>query len=297
MIIGYVRAMNYMERAARRRSLLVPLLFSGSSGPLGRDNRNIMNLTRNQFHHAGLALSYVDTLGERQALIALHAHWMEAVTYTRLATTLAAKWRVIALDQRGHGHSDHAPSYTREDYLGDLTALFESLKIDQAVLLGNSLGGVNAFQFAARYPKRVRALVIEDVGAVNAADTSFTLAWGGVFPNREALTERIGERLLPYLLDSIRKTSVGWQLAFNPQEMVASQIQLNGDRWADWLASSCPTLLIRGRESRLTTQAHLEEMASRRPNTRLVTLDGGHIVHADNPSGFTETVQQFLRDV
>ncbi len=256
-----------------------------------------MNLTRNQFQHAGLALSYLDTCDDSQAIVALHAHWMEAVTYTRLATTLSPTWRVIALDQRGHGHSDHAPSYTRGDYLGDLAALFERLKIDQAVLLGNSLGGVNAFQFAALYPERVRALVIEDVGAVNAADTSFTLAWAGVFPNREALTERIGERLLPYLLDSIRKTQVGWQLAFNPQEMIDSQTQLNGDRWADWLRSSCPALLIRGRESRLTTQTHLEEMAARRPNTRLVTLDGGHIVHADNPGGFAETVLQFLGDI
>jgi len=256
-----------------------------------------MHMKRNQFHHDGLALSYLDACGESQALIALHALWMEAITYTPLATALGPTWRVIALDQRGHGHSDHALSYTRENYLGDLTALFEHLKIDNAVLLGNSLGGINAYQFAAQHPERVRALVIEDIGAVTIADASFTLAWGGVFPSREALAERIGERLLPYLLDSIRKTSAGWRLAFDPKEMVASQIQLNGDHWTDWLASSCPALLIRGRESPLTTQDHLEEMAARRPNTHLVTLDGGHVVHVDNTSGFTDTVREFLHDL
>ena len=254
-------------------------------------------MKRKEFHHDGLALSYLDTGGDNPALIALHALWMEAVTYTNLATALAPSWRIIALDQRGHGYSDHAQSYTREDYLGDLTALHDHLGIDQAVFLGNSLGGVNAYQFAARYPERVKALIIEDIGVVNTADASFVLAWGGTFPTREALAERVGGRLLPYLQNSFRKTSEGWRLAFSPHDMVASQQHLNGDHCADWLASSCPALLVRGRESRLTTQPEIEDMAARRPNTHFVTLDGGHVVHLDNRSGFTNTVQEFLHDL
>ena len=253
------------------------------------------HMKRSQFHHDSLTLSYLDTGGEGQTLIALHALWMEAATYTRLATALAPEWRVIAMDQRGHGYSDHAPSYTREDYLGDLAALLEHLAIDQTILLGNSLGGVNAYQFAARYPERVTALVIEDIGAAPDADASFVLAWDGTFPSREALDEHIGQRLAPYLHDSYRSTSNGWRLAFEPREILASQLQLNGDHWKDWLATGCPALLIRGRESRITTQDHLEQMAARRPNTRLVTLDGGHVVHQDNPNGFAVAVREFLR--
>ncbi|MEO6147546.1 MAG: alpha/beta hydrolase, partial [Sulfuriferula sp.] len=215
----------------------------------------------------------------------------------KFAAELAPSWRVIALDQRGHGHSDHAKSYMREDYLGDLAALFKHLGINNAVLLGNSLGGVNAYQFAARHPEHVKALIIEDIGTIIAEDASFALAWGGTFPSREALAGRIGQRLLPYLLDSFRNTSGSWQLAFDPHETLESQRQLNGDHWADWLATDCPTLLIRGRESRLTTQAHLEEMAAGRTNTHFVTLDGGHVVHLDNPNGFTNTVQEFLHDL
>ncbi|MHB8254265.1 MAG: alpha/beta fold hydrolase [Acidiferrobacter sp.] len=227
-------------------------------------------------------------------MVALHALWMEAVTYTPLAFALTPQWRVIALDQRGHGYSDHAENYTREGYLGDLAALFAHLRIDQAVLLGNSLGGVNAYQFAARYPERVRALIIEDIGAEVAADAAFTLPWGGIFPNHEALAERVGARLLPYLRDSFRQTSNGWQLAFDPREMVASQLHLNGDHWGDWLATSCSALLIRGQGSRITTAEHIQEMARRRPHTDLVTLTGGHVVHFDNPEGFTACVRTFL---
>ena len=71
-------------------------------------------------------------------------------------------------------------------------------------------------------------------------------------------------------------------LAFDPQDTVASQTGLNGDHWEDWLASSCPALLIGGCDSRVTNAAHVKQMASRRSNTHLVTLKGGHVAHFDN---------------
>ena len=255
-------------------------------------------MQRRRFTSDGLTLSYLDEGGAGPVVIALPAHWMEAATYAPLAAALAPAWRVVALDQRGHGYSDHAPregGYTRAAYLGDLDALLRHLAIADAVLLGNSLGGVNAYQFAARHPERVRGLVVEDIGAVLADDASFTLPWAGVFPTREALAERVGPRFLPYLEDAFRRTAAGWRLAFDPHDMLASQAQLNGDHWADWLATGCPALLVHGRESRVTATAMVEEMASRRSNTRLVTLEGGHVVHLDNPAGFAGAVRSFLQ--
>jgi esterase len=127
---------------------------------------------------------------------------------------LKPEWRVIALDQRGHGYSDHACSYTRSDYVSDLAALYDHLEIRRAILLGNSLGGVNAYQFAARHPDRVQALIIEDIGVVLKDEVSFVLKWKGTFERRE--------------------------------EMLQSQRCLLGDYWSDWLATACPALLIRG---------------------------------------------------
>jgi esterase len=251
-------------------------------------------MERCYFHHDGLRFSYLDPGGRGQVLVALHAHFMEAVTFAPLAAGLGPEWRVVALDQRGHGFSDHAPTYTRADYVGDLQAFCEHLRLRDVVLLGNSLGGVNAYQFAARHPARVRGLVIEDIGAEVRDDLSFVLPWAGQFPLRKDLEERVGPRFLPYIEDSFRETPGGWKVAFDPREIVASGKSLSGDHWPDWLASECPALLIRGRDSRVTTQAAVEEMASRRPNTRLVTLDGGHVVHLDNPAGFADAVRQFL---
>jgi len=251
-------------------------------------------MKRNSFEHNGLTWSYLDAGGSGQALIALHAHWMEGQTFASFATALAPEWRVIAPDQRGHGYSDHPSAYTRTDYLDDLQALFTHLGLEKAVLLGNSLGGVNAYQFAARYPERVRGLIIEDIGAVIADDTSFALAWSGTFKSRSDLEECVGPRFLPYLKDSIRSVSGGWGLAFDPRELVKSQESLNGDHRQDWLATTCPALLLRGQQSRVTTQQHMEEMAARRPHTTLQILEGGHVIHVDNRDGFSAAVRAFL---
>lgn len=77
-------------------------------------------MEKRNFKSDSLTLSYSDAGGEGELIIALHAHWMEAQTFMRLADLLKGEWGVIALDQRGHECSDHARSCTRDDYLGDL---------------------------------------------------------------------------------------------------------------------------------------------------------------------------------
>ncbi len=250
--------------------------------------------TRCFFHHDGLRLSYLDSGNDAPLLVALHAHLMEGRTYEGLARALQPAWRVVAPDQRGHGDSDHAARYGRDDYLGDLRALLDHLGAPRAVLMGNSLGGVNAYQFAARHPQRVRALVVEDIGAVVDSDMRFVGAWRGTFGSRAALADRVGPRLLPYVAPSFRETAAGWFTAFDPDETLASQAALNGDHWADWLATDCPALLLRGRTSNVSDATMFEHMAAERPRTLLVTLEAGHVVHQDDPQGTSRAVAAFL---
>ena len=252
-------------------------------------------MKREHFNHDGLRFSYVDAGGEGEIVLALHAHWMSATSFSGLAEALLPDWRLIALDQRGQGHTDHAASYGREDYLGDISAWLDHLGLrGPHAMIGHSLGGVNAYQFAARHPERVKALVIEDIGAEVGPSADFILDWAGFFPTRDALAERLGPRLAFYLAPEFRETPQGWRLAFSPEEIVLSQRALAGDHWADWLASSCPALLVRGANSNITTADHLAEMARRRPNTQLVTLNGGHTVHIDDAEAFSSLVRTFL---
>lgn len=253
-------------------------------------------MQRHSFTHNNLNFSYLDSGGDGEILIALHAHFMQGKTFSQLADELSPQWRVVALDQRGHGYTDHARSYTRKDYLDDISAFLKHLNIKEpVVIMGNSLGGVNAYQFAAQNPELIRAMIIEDIGVELSIDLSFSLAWKGIFKTKDEFSQCIGPRFISYLQDSLYKTDKGWTLMFNPEEMIISNSFTNGNHWNDWLKTDCPCLLIRGQNSRVLVQEHAEQMVSRRPNTNLQVLDGGHAVHRDNPIGFTNALKSFLR--
>ncbi|MFJ6723207.1 alpha/beta fold hydrolase [Streptomyces sp. NPDC091259] len=241
----------------------------------------------------GRSLSYLDFGGPGRPLLALHGHFNEGRTFTKLAQALAPDWRVVAPDQRGHGFSDRAADFSRDGYVNDAAALIAHLGLTQVVVLGHSLGGVNAYQLAARYPRLVSALIVEDIGAEIDDDLSFCLTWPHRVPTRTALVERLGPSVR-YLTDAIREFPDGWGLAFRPQDMVTSVGRVNGNHWEDWLSSDCPALLIHGTRSDTLTARHAEAMAARRPNTRLAELATGHTVHETDPSGFARTVRAFL---
>ncbi len=238
---------------------------------------------------AGRRLSWLDTGGPGRPLLALHGHFAAGHTFAGLAPGR----RLIAPDQRGHGESDPAPDYSRDGYVADAVALLDHLGLRRVAVLGHSLGGVTAYQLAARHPDRVSALVVEDIGAVVHGDLSFALQWPARAATRPALLAALG-RSAPYLAGSMREDPDGWTLTFRPADMVASQQALNGDHWTDWLASTCPALLIRGARSDRLTRGHALEMLARRPRTELVELPAGHTVHETVPTEYAAAVAGFL---
>jgi pimeloyl-ACP methyl ester carboxylesterase len=166
-------------------------------------------------------------------------------------------------------------------------------------VLGHSLGGVNAFQLAARRPELVRALIVEDIGPVVDVDFApFLAGWPERFPSAVAAHAFLSERVPGgegYFLASLVEDGGGWRFRFRYDHMIRSQRATNGDWWADWEASDCPALLLHGRKSWGLTTSDAREMAARRPNTRLVEFaDCGHVVHDDDPAGFARAVTDFL---
>jgi pimeloyl-ACP methyl ester carboxylesterase len=241
-----------------------------------------------------MTLSYLDNGGNRPLIVCLHAMWMEARSFEEFAAAMP-EWRIVSLDQRGHGLSDHSSDYSRAAFVGDIAALLDHLGTRApAVLIGNSLGGTNAFIFAARHPERVRALVIEEGPPEQHETLSFVLDWRGLYPTSEALEQKIGERLAWSVKPSFRETARGWTLAFDPDEIVGMKDVLNGDFWNDWLATKCPALVVRGTDSRAVDGKLLESMAARRPHTELLTLNAGHVTHHDDLAGFVSGVRAFL---
>ena len=246
----------------------------------------------------GVRLGYLDFGGPGRPLLALHGLFGRATMFVELAEALQPEWRVVALDQRGHGWSDHPDDYSREAYINDAATAVRELGLAPAVIYGHSLGGVNAYQLAARHADLVRALIIEDVGAVIDDDIRWTLEWPRRFPSLLAMREYLGRTGMKgdaYFTESAIEYADGWGFRFTTEELVRSQESLNGDHWQDWLGSSCPALLMHGGRSWVISPEHAREMAERRPRTERIEFPRlKHSIYQGDLKGLLKAVRAFL---
>ncbi|WP_240124337.1 alpha/beta fold hydrolase [Streptomyces sp. MUM 136J] len=254
--------------------------------------------TRSALMLGGRCLSYLDFGGPGRPLLALHGLLDQGSGFAGLARSLTPAWRVIAPDQRGHGESDRAPEYSRQGFVADAAALLEHLGLGPTVVLGHSLGGLNALQLAAWRPDLVEALIVEDVAVELRHGEHNPLAFLAHARHRAATRDELLSGLgpaAPHFADAPRRRPDGtWELPFHPQDALDAERLNEGDHWADWLASSCPVLYVHGTRSQVVTPEHAREMGERRPHTTVVALDADHFVHAAAPDAFTAVVRGFL---
>ena len=255
----------------------------------------------------GRRLAWLDTHpdgGGGAPILALHGHFGRARSFAPFAAALGGDHRVIALEQRGHGHSDRGDGDVSPDaYVADAAEFLRGLALGPVTVLGHSMGGVVAFKLAARHPELVSALVVEEGGALNQPpDVPHPVLDVRGWPRRAAtlgeLRSAIEAHGIPdagYFLESAAEYPDGWGLLFDYDDMMASQRALIGDWWDDWLGSSCPALLVHGLDSFVLPTGIVREMAERRPRTMLAELAGcGHWVHDDDLPAFVRTVREFL---
>jgi pimeloyl-ACP methyl ester carboxylesterase len=233
-----------------------------------------------------------------------HAHWWD-----HIAVELAQEYRVIALDSRGHGDSDraHPPSYEISDYVEDIAAVIAQLQLAPCVLIGHSLGGLIAMTYATCYGQTLSALVIVDMGPRLQQSRRMQLLSRvptPIFTNEEDLVRRF--RLLPgetwaapellhhIARHSARALSDGRLMLKTDRATFVRQLH---DVSMELSHITCPTLLIRGGESKTLSSEVAKEMAAQCPRLRTVEIPGaGHHVFLDKPAAFLEGVRKFLHE-
>ena len=113
-----------------------------------------------------------------QALVLLHGFTGHARSWDSFASAMQSKYHVYALDQRGHGDSDWTDDYSADAMVEDVQKWVTALGLKQFVLLGLSMGGRNAYQFASQHPEEVERLVIVDIGPEIASAGSTRIVSG-----------------------------------------------------------------------------------------------------------------------
>jgi len=248
---------------------------------------------------------YYETSGAGQPVVLIHGLGSSTRDWEAQVPALAERYQVIAYDLRGHGQSDKpAGPYQMAQYAADLAGLLSALGIPSAHIVGISLGGGVALQFAMDYPDRVGSLVV-----VNGGPTL-----GGTREQQEALiAQRVG------IVQQLGMRAMGQALApaLFPSPDQATQRETFVERWADndpqaYLAAlrsmfgwditarlgeiACPVLLLASDQD-YSPVAAKEAYRQSIPNARLVVIpDAHHALPMERPEAFTAALGEFLAE-
>lgn len=261
----------------------------------------------------GLRLHYLDWGGEgQQAMLLLHGFTTSAHAWDFFAPAFRERYRVLALDQRGHGESQWAESYTTEDHLLDIAGFVEALRLEDIILVGHSMGGRNAIMYAVCFPERVARLILVDSRLDN--DPAASEALGQlltIIPDEVGAIDELASKLVqlyPYLsLEMCRYlASHGLRKApngrFTPRFdlRMREQSQRAGygvsDLWLFFEQITCPTLIVRGVESPILSPEAAKRMCQVNRSACLVEIEGAtHMPPQENPVAFEQAVRSFLQ--
>jgi pimeloyl-ACP methyl ester carboxylesterase len=258
-------------------------------------------------------------VGQGPVLLLIHGIGDSSETWRNLIPLLARTHTVIAPDLLGHGDSDKPRAdYSVAGYANAMRDLLAVLGVERATVVGHSLGGGVAMQFAYQYPDRCERLVLVSSGGVSREvhpllRLASTPGAELVLPLLRLRSTRILGRGAFSLLDALG-TDIGLDAAnmvrvFESLPDVTARrafvrtlravVDLRGqvitmlDRC--YLTRGMPTLLVGGKHDAIIPYGHAMLAHSAMPGSRLETFDGaGHFPHHSNPTRFLHVLYEFL---
>jgi len=202
--------------------------------------------------------------------------------------------RVVALDFRGHGLSEHAGSYGYADYERDLVSLLDRLELDDVTVAGHSLGGYVALLAATRSERIGRLLAIDVKSDWTEDDAAFAErsreATQRVEPEREPLLGRLATSVSPSALDAdelellaeraIEPVEGGWRFRWDRRVLATEPV----DPFAFLGGVRCPAHVMAGSESEVMPPERARRFTDAIPGGTVEIVDGaGHHVELDAP--------------
>jgi esterase len=255
----------------------------------------------------GLRLRLLDWGGDaRPPLLLLHGFTGHAHAWDTLAIALQPHYRVLALDQRGHGDSEPADVYNPVVAFDDLTGVVDQLGLPSLVLVGLSMGGRNAMYFTSKRAAQVAKLVVVDIGPEVSARASAPSS-GPPEPETWDSIEQAAQHLHrsnPYPGIHYYRWVVSHSLRSRPDgglvwkwhpSVKTRRTTGDVDWWALLRTLTPPTLVLRGEHSMVLDRDVAERMVKELPNGRLVEIPRAvHTLHEDNPDAVLAALREFL---
>ncbi len=236
-----------------------------------------MNSTRpNSPSHCDISLHFVEK-GAGEPLILLHGNGEDGRYFVYQLDYFSRRYRVIAVDTRGHGQSPRGSApFTIRQFADDLLAFMDERAISRAHILGFSDGGNIALIFALRHPERVNRLILNGAnldacGVKRLVQLPIEIGY------------RVARRFAGRSPEARRNAEMLGLMVNDPNVAPEALERLR-----------VPTLVIAGTRDMIRT-SHTRLIAERLPDARLVLLPGDHFIANRQHEAFNRAVERFLR--
>ncbi|MBI2760876.1 MAG: alpha/beta hydrolase [Chloroflexi bacterium] len=249
---------------------------------------------------------YYESNGEGEAVIFAHGAGGNHLSWWQQAPHFRDRYRCVTFDHRGFGRSadiENGPG--GRAYPEDLRALMDTLGIERAFLVAQSMGGVTCMGFTVAYPERVRGLVMADTTGT-MTDDELTTRRNAFRDSQPAPFTLIGRAYNPdlkttrshmaFLYDSI--------MALNPprSQPSAGAAPERDDHHVATTAKlagiTVPTLFICGEQDAIVPPDIIQYAATLIPGARYVEVpNAGHSVYFEEPDAFNQTLDEFFSSI
>lgn len=254
-------------------------------------------------------------VGEGKPVILLHGLFGSLDNLGVVARGLQDGWQVHSLDQRNHGKSPHADTMSYPEMADDLLAYMDKQGLEQATILGHSMGGKVAMQAALKAPDRVTGIIVADISPVTykprhdavleglkAVDTTTLSSRQDADRTLSEYVEEPGVR--QFLLKNLmaipaqEKDNSGaryrWRLNLPVIDRSYTDLSAAPEGDGPYMG---PVLFIKGADSPYIQTKHRDTITRLFPNADLQVIEGaGHLLHAEKPEAFVKVCRRFLTD-
>ncbi|MFW5658782.1 MAG: alpha/beta fold hydrolase [Bacteroidota bacterium] len=245
-------------------------------------------------------------LGEGPPLVILHGLFGSLDNWRTLGKRFAERCEVYLVDQRNHGRSPHAEPHSYAAMAEDLLQFLDDRELEQAHIIGHSMGGKTLLQFITQHADRVQTAIVADMAAraYEGGHDDIIAALQSV--DFEAADERkdVDRQLkdagisVPgirmFLMKGLirEKDSFRWRFNLDLIDEQYSELQKPVELDGPY---DCKLLMLRGENSAYISDADAFDMQQHFSDANLVTLEGaGHWLHADAPDAFAEAVERAI---
>ena len=246
-------------------------------------------------------------LGEGTPLLILHGFLGMSDNWKTLGRKYAERgFEVHLLDQRNHGRSFWSEEFNYPILADDLLHYMDSKKIGNGLLIGHSMGGKTAMQFACTYPQRVSKLIVADIAPkrypphhqqiLEALESLPLETLESRTDADEALAQHIDNwGIRQFLLKNLYWVEPGRLGLRINLDVLKHKMEEIGVALPPTARYEGPVLFLRGGKSGYVTRGDLPLIQTHFPQATLHTLEGaGHWLHAEKPEAFLQESLKFL---